>query len=174
MLCVLEWLWACVQVRAFLHDALWLAHYSSVLLHDALWAAVASAFAMLPLHTSQISCGSYCCWQLSLLMLLLLMLMLLLLLLLLLLSCFHCTGASKILFELPLLYFILAKYAVACLLTVVAKEAITAVAWDSAGVTTGPGRDAALFCAVLCMLCTHFKYSDMLCRVRFSVCCCCT
>ncbi|WIA41647.1 hypothetical protein OEZ86_009003 [Tetradesmus obliquus] len=49
-----------------------------------------------------------------------------------------CAGASKILFQLPLLYFILAKYTVACILTAVAKEAITAVAWDSAGVTTGP------------------------------------
>ncbi|WIA21511.1 hypothetical protein OEZ85_000714 [Tetradesmus obliquus] len=49
-----------------------------------------------------------------------------------------CVGATKILFQLPLIYFILAKYVVACGLTVVARESITAVAWDSAGVTTGP------------------------------------
>ncbi|KAI8476127.1 MAG: hypothetical protein J3K34DRAFT_516801 [Monoraphidium minutum] len=59
-----------------------------------------------------------------------------------------CAGAAKILWQLPLLYFILAKarrrrrfsvfYAVACVLTVIAEDAITAVAWDSAGVTTGP------------------------------------
>jgi hypothetical protein len=63
--------------------------------------------------------------------------------------CCAISGASKILFELPLLYFILAKYAVACALTVVAKEAITAVAWDSAGVTTGPGEVYGYACRFL-------------------------
>lgn len=48
------------------------------------------------------------------------------------------SGASKILWQLPLIYFVLAKYAVAVALTVAAQESITAVAWDSAGVTTGP------------------------------------
>lgn len=43
-------------------------------------------------------------------------------------------GACKILFQLPLIYFILVKYAVACGLTAAARESITAVAWDSAGV----------------------------------------
>ena len=47
-------------------------------------------------------------------------------------------GAVKILFSLPILYFILGKYAVACALTFITADAITAVAWDSAGVTTGP------------------------------------
>jgi hypothetical protein len=42
-------------------------------------------------------------------------------------------GACKILFRLPLIYFILAKYLVACALTVVSRESVTAVAWDSAG-----------------------------------------
>eukprot|EP00882_Tetradesmus_deserticola_P025295 GHRQ01027771.1.p1 GENE.GHRQ01027771.1~~GHRQ01027771.1.p1 ORF type:complete len:151 (+),score=27.73 GHRQ01027771.1:98-550(+) len=42
-------------------------------------------------------------------------------------------GACKILFQLPLIYFILVKYVVACSLTVVARESVTAVAWDSAG-----------------------------------------
>jgi hypothetical protein len=72
-------------------------------------------------------------------------------------------GASKILFELPLLYFILAKYAVASILTVVAKEAITAVSWDSAGVTTGPGKAqgalqqavATVFGGSCCICITH-------------------
>jgi hypothetical protein len=42
-------------------------------------------------------------------------------------------GACKILFQLPLIYFILIKYVIACGLTVIARESITAVAWDSAG-----------------------------------------
>lgn len=47
-------------------------------------------------------------------------------------------GACTILFSLPLIYFILSKYAAASVLTALTKEAYTAVAWDSAGVTTGP------------------------------------
>lgn len=46
-------------------------------------------------------------------------------------------GAAKILYSLPIIYFILGKYAVALVLTYFTAEAITAVAWDSAGVTTG-------------------------------------
>lgn len=42
-------------------------------------------------------------------------------------------GACKILFSLPLIYFILGKYAVASALTVITKEGYAAVAWDSAG-----------------------------------------
>lgn len=53
------------------------------------------------------------------------------------LSC-RAVGAAKILFGLPIIYFILGKYAVACGLTLITAESITAVAWDSAGVTTGP------------------------------------
>ncbi|KAI3426322.1 hypothetical protein D9Q98_008695 [Chlorella vulgaris] len=47
-------------------------------------------------------------------------------------------GSLKILYSLPLIYFLLAKYAVAVMLTIVTEDSITAVAWDSAGVTTGP------------------------------------
>ncbi len=47
-------------------------------------------------------------------------------------------GAAKILYEVPIIYFILGKYAVAVALTYASEEAVTAVAWDSAGVTTGP------------------------------------
>jgi hypothetical protein len=47
-------------------------------------------------------------------------------------------GSVKILYTLPVVYFILGKYAIAIALTIITGEAITAVAWDSAGVTTGP------------------------------------
>lgn len=47
-------------------------------------------------------------------------------------------GATKILFEIPVIYFILAKYGVAVLLTLNSNEDFTNIAWDSAGVTTGP------------------------------------
>ena len=47
-------------------------------------------------------------------------------------------GAAKILYSLPIIYFILAKYTIACILTVYSPAAVTAIAWDSAGVTTGP------------------------------------
>lgn len=48
------------------------------------------------------------------------------------------TGATKILFDIPVIYFILAKYGIAVLLTLEANEDFTNIAWDSAGVTTGP------------------------------------
>jgi hypothetical protein len=51
-------------------------------------------------------------------------------------ACMH-AGAAKILWHMPIIWFILAKYAAASALTMVADSAITAVAWDSAGVTTG-------------------------------------
>jgi len=47
-------------------------------------------------------------------------------------------GATKILFEVPVIYFILVKYGIAALLTIQASDAFTAIAYDSAGVTTGP------------------------------------
>jgi hypothetical protein len=50
-------------------------------------------------------------------------------------------GACKILFQLPIIYFILGKYAIACSLTAVTDEAITAVAWDSAGERGGKGEE---------------------------------
>jgi hypothetical protein len=59
-------------------------------------------------------------------------------------------GAAKILFSLPLIYFILGKYAVASALTAITKEGYAAVAWDSAGVTTGPvtGKLMTVCCMV--------------------------
>lgn len=47
-------------------------------------------------------------------------------------------GVCKILFSWQIIYFILGKYAIACMLTLFSKESILAVGWDSAGVTTGP------------------------------------
>merc|ERR1712087_578530 len=47
-------------------------------------------------------------------------------------------GLAKIRYQLPLWIILVVAYAVAFALTAVSKEAITCVAWDSAGVTTGP------------------------------------
>jgi hypothetical protein len=47
-------------------------------------------------------------------------------------------GAVKILFGVPVIAIILIKYGIACTLTVFSDEDFTAIAWDSAGVTTGP------------------------------------
>lgn len=47
-------------------------------------------------------------------------------------------GASKILFGVSLIALLLGKYAAAVLLTAVSDESFTCIAWDSAGVTTGP------------------------------------
>jgi hypothetical protein len=47
-------------------------------------------------------------------------------------------GATKILFAVPVIYFILGKYGAASALTLQAGEDFTNIAWDSAGVTTGP------------------------------------
>lgn len=47
-------------------------------------------------------------------------------------------GATKILFSVPLIYIILAKYTIALVITIFAPDDFTSVAWDSAGVTTGP------------------------------------
>jgi len=47
-------------------------------------------------------------------------------------------GLLKLIFDLPLVYMILAGYLLALTLTVVSTEAFVNVAWDSAGVTTGP------------------------------------
>jgi hypothetical protein len=55
------------------------------------------------------------------------------------------TGACKILFQLPLIYFILVKYVIACGLTVISRESITAVAWDSAGVPAAAYNCVASF-----------------------------
>jgi hypothetical protein len=47
-------------------------------------------------------------------------------------------GVVKLIFALPLWWFLLPGYMVALLMTWASSEAFTNVAWDSAGVTTGP------------------------------------
>ena len=47
-------------------------------------------------------------------------------------------GSSKILFDVNIIYLILGKYAFATFMTVFSTENFTNIAWDSAGVTTGP------------------------------------
>jgi uncharacterized membrane protein YtjA (UPF0391 family) len=47
-------------------------------------------------------------------------------------------GVAKILFDLQLAYILIAAYLVALLLTWFSKEELVNLAWDSAGVTTGP------------------------------------
>lgn len=47
-------------------------------------------------------------------------------------------GLAKLIFNLPLVWLLLGGYAVAAVLTLVSSEAFVNVAWDSAGVTTGP------------------------------------
>lgn len=48
------------------------------------------------------------------------------------------TGVARILFDLPLWGLLLGGYALALTLTVASREEIVNLAWDSAGVTTGP------------------------------------
>ena len=47
-------------------------------------------------------------------------------------------GVARILFDLPLAWLLVAFYGVALLLTVFSREEMVNLAWDSAGVTTGP------------------------------------
>lgn len=47
-------------------------------------------------------------------------------------------GVAKVIFELPLVWLLLPSYALAILLTALSSEEFVNVAWDSAGVTTGP------------------------------------
>jgi hypothetical protein len=47
-------------------------------------------------------------------------------------------GVARILFDLPLAWLLAAAYAVALGLTVLSREEFVNLAWDSAGVTTGP------------------------------------
>jgi hypothetical protein len=47
-------------------------------------------------------------------------------------------GLAKLIFNLPLVWLLLGGYSVAAALTLVSSEAFVNVAWDSAGVTTGP------------------------------------
>jgi len=47
-------------------------------------------------------------------------------------------GVAKLIFDLPLVWLIIPGYLVAIILTVFSSETFVNVAWDSAGVTTGP------------------------------------
>lgn len=47
-------------------------------------------------------------------------------------------GVLKIIFEIPIYYLLLPGYALAIVLTAISSEEFVNVAWDSAGVTTGP------------------------------------
>ena len=47
-------------------------------------------------------------------------------------------GVAKLVFELPLVWMIVPAYLVAAFLTSISSEEFVNVAWDSAGVTTGP------------------------------------
>ena len=47
-------------------------------------------------------------------------------------------GVLKIIFEIPISYFLLPGYTLAIVLTALSSEEFVNVAWDSAGVTTGP------------------------------------
>ncbi len=48
------------------------------------------------------------------------------------------TGVAKLIFDLPLVWLIVPTYVLAILLTFLSTEEFVNVAWDSAGVTTGP------------------------------------
>jgi hypothetical protein len=53
-------------------------------------------------------------------------------------ACGIALGVTKLVFDLPLVWLIVPPYLLAALLTAVSSEAFVNVAWDSAGVTTGP------------------------------------
>ncbi|MEA2093861.1 MAG: DUF1538 domain-containing protein, partial [Pseudomonadota bacterium] len=53
-------------------------------------------------------------------------------------GCGIAIGLAKLIFDLPLVWLILPGYLLALVLTVLSTEEFVNVAWDSAGVTTGP------------------------------------
>ena len=53
-------------------------------------------------------------------------------------ACGIAIGVAKIVFDIPIIYLILGGYSVAVLLTYLSTEEFVNIAWDSAGVTTGP------------------------------------
>jgi len=53
-------------------------------------------------------------------------------------ACGISLGLSKLIFDIPLVWLIVPGYLVAIVLTAISSEAFVNVAWDSAGVTTGP------------------------------------
>jgi len=48
------------------------------------------------------------------------------------------TGVLKIVFDIPIVWLVVPGYIAAAVLTAISSEAFVNVAWDSAGVTTGP------------------------------------
>ncbi len=53
-------------------------------------------------------------------------------------ACGIAIGVAKIVFDVPIIYLILGGYSVAIVLTYLSTEEFVNIAWDSAGVTTGP------------------------------------
>jgi hypothetical protein len=53
-------------------------------------------------------------------------------------ACGVALGVAKLVFDLPLVWLVLPPYLLAALLTAFSSEEFVNVAWDSAGVTTGP------------------------------------
>jgi hypothetical protein len=53
-------------------------------------------------------------------------------------ACGIALGLAKLIFDLPLVWLIIPGYLAAILLTILSSETFVNVAWDSAGVTTGP------------------------------------
>ena len=53
-------------------------------------------------------------------------------------ACGIAIGVAKIVFDIPVIYLILSGYSVAIVLTYFSTEEFVNIAWDSAGVTTGP------------------------------------
>lgn len=53
-------------------------------------------------------------------------------------GCGIALGIAKLLYDIPIMWLLLPGYAIAVLLTYLSSEAFVNVAWDSAGVTTGP------------------------------------
>jgi hypothetical protein len=53
-------------------------------------------------------------------------------------ACGIALGLTKLVFDLPLVWLIVPPYLFAAILTLVSSEEFVNVAWDSAGVTTGP------------------------------------
>ena len=49
-----------------------------------------------------------------------------------------CLGLSKLIFDWPLVWMVVPGYTIAIVLTAVSSETFVNIAWDSAGVTTGP------------------------------------
>lgn len=53
-------------------------------------------------------------------------------------ACGIALGLAKLIFNLPLIWLLVGSYSVAAVLTLLSSEVFVNVAWDSAGVTTGP------------------------------------